>query len=75
MSLFCVNNNLKMSALKFTSPGVVTRPDFNRGTIGRDINPAQFHTVQGNVIDKTQRDVITNNSKSAHFRVGGSGKF
>jgi hypothetical protein len=59
---------------KFSSVGVIKRPDFVRGTIGQDMNPAATHGIKGDVIDKTQRGVITNNSKNAHFRVGGSGK-
>ena len=44
---------------KFASVGsVIKRPDFARGTMGQDMNPAQVHAIKGDVIDKTQRAAI-----------------
>jgi len=55
------------------SPDKIGRPDFNHGTLGKDMNPSVDKSLSGNVVDKYQRGDIQNFSKSAHFRMGGSG--
>jgi len=49
----------------------VGRPDFIRGSMGSDINPHNAFASSATCVDKTVRDEIGGNSKTAHFTLGG----
>jgi hypothetical protein len=54
----------------FIPPSQIGRPDFVRGTVGNDINPHAVSTLHAKVVDKTVRNEIGSNSKTAHFTLG-----
>lgn len=60
------------SHVKYIPNDKIARPDFARGSIGMDKNPAAASTLKGDVIDKTQRKAIAAFSNNAHFHMGGS---
>jgi hypothetical protein len=47
---------------KFIPKQFVTRPDFQRGTMGADVVSSNFKSVDAAVIDRKQRDAIANYS-------------
>ena len=48
----------------------IGRPDYVRGTVGKDINPHANHKLDSKVVDNTVRNEIGSNSKTAHFSLG-----
>lgn len=46
------------SPVNYIPNGKIARPDYARGSLGQDKNPAARSALKGEVIDKSQRQAI-----------------
>ena len=53
---------------KFIPGQYIQRPNFERGTMGRDIIAGGGSPVKAQVVDRNVREAIQDNSKNSHFQ-------